>query len=108
MKKLIVACVAAHCIRVFAACPTQPPQLTAPANNAPSVASPVHFDWNDVANATGYRVWASFNGGSPNIIALTNDSEYAINVPAGMVEWWVDALGDSSCTSVTRQKYSYF
>src|SRR5581483_9782025 len=97
MRKLMVACIAAYSIRVFAVCPTQPPQLVAPPNGATNVASPAHFDWNDVPNATSYRVWASFNGGAANIIALTTDSQYDIDVPAGPVDWWVDALGGSSC-----------
>lgn len=108
MRKLLVAFVAAYSIRVFAVCPTQPPQLIAPANAATNVASPVHFDWNDVANANAYRVWASFNGGAANIIALTNDSQYDINVPAGPVDWWVDALGDSSCTTVATSQHFHF
>ncbi|HLJ74895.1 MAG TPA: hypothetical protein VKU62_09945, partial [Thermoanaerobaculia bacterium] len=108
MKKLLVAFVAAYSIRVFAVCPAQPPQLIAPANGATNVASPVHFDWNDVPNANAYRVWASFNGGAANIIALTNDSQYDISVPAGPVDWWVDALGDSTCTTVATSQHFHF
>ncbi|HJT18661.1 MAG TPA: hypothetical protein VJ853_14795 [Thermoanaerobaculia bacterium] len=93
---------------MFAFCPTQLPQLIAPANNATNIASPVLFDWNDVPNATGYRVWAAFNGGNANVIALTTDSEYSINVPAGPIEWWVDALGDSSCTTVATSQHFHF
>ncbi|MDQ6803205.1 MAG: hypothetical protein M3041_20565, partial [Acidobacteriota bacterium] len=88
-------------------CPTQPPQLNAPANNAANVASPVHFDWNDVTNANSYRVWASFTGGTPNIIALTRDSEASISVPAGIVEWWVDALADGCSTFTTSAHFRF-
>ncbi|HKO01493.1 MAG TPA: hypothetical protein VJ032_07370, partial [Thermoanaerobaculia bacterium] len=66
-----VACAAAWVVSAFAACPTQPAQLVAPANGATNIASPVLFDWNDVPNATSYRLWASFSGGAANIIALT-------------------------------------
>ena len=108
MKKMAVAFVAAYTIRVFAACPTEPPQLVAPANGASNVASPVNFDWNDVPNANAYRVWASFNGGTANIIALTTDSQYSISLPSGSVEWWVDALGDSSCPTVATSPHFRF
>src|ERR1700687_4130749 len=88
-------------------CPTQPPQLNTPANGAANVASPVHFDWNDVPNATSYRMWASFAGGTPNIISLTRDSEANLSVPAGPVEWWVDALADGCSTLMTSSHFRF-
>ncbi len=95
----LLVCAAGWAVRVFASCPTQPPQLVAPANGAANVGSPVHFDWNSVSGADAYRLWASFGGANANIIALTTDSEYTTNVPAGSVEWWVDAVGDRTCTA---------
>src|SRR5579872_3047427 len=87
-------------------CPAQPATLLAPANGATSVASPVNFDWTDVAGATGYRVWASFGGGTPNVIALTQDSQYSVNVPAGNVVWWVDALAEN-CAVQTSAHFTF-
>src|SRR5438552_6245307 len=110
MKLRIVvgmACAAAWVVNAFAACPTQPAQLVAPANGATNIASPVLFDWNDVPNATSYRLWASFSGGAANIIALTTDSEYTVNVPAGAIDWWVDALAQG-CPSATTSAHSHF
>ena len=69
------------------------PNLTAPTNGAPSVVSPVDFDWDDVKGATSYRLFAAFSGGSPTLLAVTTDSKYEGNVPGGKVEWWVEAVG---------------
>src|SRR5207253_10825776 len=93
-------------LNVSAACPTQPPQLNLPANGAANVAASVNFDWNDVPNATSYRLWASFGGGTANVIALTRDSEYSVTVPAGSVEWWVDALA-LNCTATTSTHFRF-
>ena len=76
------------------------PELVAPANGAANVASPVTFDWNDVAGATSYRLFAAFNGGAPTLLTVTSDSQYSGNVPGGKVEWWVEASGPS-CASAS-------
>jgi hypothetical protein len=76
------------------------PELTAPANGATGVLSPVEFDWNDVAGAASYRLFAAFNGGAPTLLAATADSKYEGNVPGGKVEWWVEASGPS-CASAS-------
>ena len=101
--KLRIACLlvcVGWALHLQAACPTQAPTLVAPANGASNINPPVLFDWNDVAAAVSYRLWASFGGGTANIIALTRDSQSSISVPAGSVEWWVDALADN-CPFVT-------
>jgi hypothetical protein len=94
-------------IAAHAACPTQAPQLNSPANGAVSVASPVQFDWDDVSRADSYRVWASFNSGTANIIALTRDSQVSVSVPSGLIEWWVEALGDNCPTSTASAHFRF-
>ena len=75
------------------------PQLVTPANNATNVLSPVSFDWNDVAGATSYRLFAAFNGGAATLLTQTTDSQYQGNVPGGNVEWWVEASGPNCSSS---------
>lgn len=87
-------------------CPSQPAVLQFPANSATNVQSPVGFNWGDVPGATGYRLWAAFNGGTPNVIALTKDSQYTVNVPAGNVEWWVEALANN-CQAVSSIHFQF-
>ena len=110
MRKLVLAALilVLSVPAAFAACPAGAPQLVAPSNAAVNVSSPVQFDWNDVSGARSYRLWASFNGGAANIIALTTDSEYTTNLPAGSVDWYVDAIGDSSCPTIATSAHFHF
>ena len=104
---VLLACMAGWSVNVWSACPTQPPTLTFPPNGATSVTQPVNLDWTDVPNATTYRVWASFNGGPQNIIALTQDSRYSVALPAGSVDWYVEALA-AGCTTSVSSAHSRF
>ena len=74
-----------------ATCPSAAPALRTPPNNATGVPSPVLFDWDPVPGATSYRLVAVFSGGSPVTLAVLADTEYLSTVPAGGVEWWVEA-----------------
>ena len=85
------------------ACPTAAPTLLKPANNT-TVDTPVSFDWSDVSGATYYRLYASINGATAAILAVTRDSHYDANLPAGAsVDWWAEAAADN-CTSVASAK----
>ena len=90
----------------FAACPSQPPILVAPSDGATGISSPVDFRWREVSGASSYRVWASIDGGTPNVIALTSNNDYDVSLPGGSVEWWVDALGDG-CTTLTSNHFRF-
>jgi len=90
----------------FASCPTRAPLLVAPANGAANISSPVAFKWTDVDGAELYRLMASFNGGTANPIAITRDNDYAANVPAGPVEWWVDALA-ANCQTLGSPHFRF-
>ncbi|HEX8153047.1 MAG TPA: hypothetical protein VF698_07985, partial [Thermoanaerobaculia bacterium] len=73
--------------------------LLAPAEGSRS-ASPVTFNWTEVASATAYRLWASVNGGAPTLIARTTAPTATVNLPSGTIEWYAEALR-ALCPSVT-------
>jgi len=78
-----------------AACPTSPATLIKPANNT-TVDTPVSFDWSDVSGATFYKVVASINAAAPAVLAVTRDSHYEGNLPAGAsVDWWVEPAAEN-------------
>ena len=80
------------------ACPDASITLNAPANNA-TVTSPVTLSWTAIANATAYRVWASLNGGTPNLIARVTSTSTQVSIPSGVVDWFVEGQRDD-CPSV--------
>lgn len=88
------------------ACPTSAPIPLAPANNATSVTSPVTFDWNDVPNATNYKLLVSFNGGSFAPLAATTASEYTATLSAGSYEWFVETT-NASCSEMISTKFKF-
>ncbi|HEV7429259.1 MAG TPA: hypothetical protein VGQ46_23140 [Thermoanaerobaculia bacterium] len=84
-------------VAAAAACPTAAATLLKPANNT-TVDTPVSFDWTDVSGATFYKVFASVNGATAAVLAVTRDSHYEGNLPAGAsVDWWVET-GADNCT----------
>ena len=102
----LVVCAAGWTTHGLASCPTRPPLLLAPANNASNVSSPVEFRWTDIDGAELYRLLASFNGGTANPIAITRDNNYTANVPAGPVEWWVEALA-ANCQTLGAPHFRF-
>ena len=85
------------------ACPTAPATLIKPLNNT-TVDTPVSFDWSDVSGATFYKLYASINSANSAILAVTRDSHYEANLPAGAsVDWYVEAAADN-CTSIASTK----
>jgi hypothetical protein len=85
--------------------PAGSPLLSAPPNNA-TVTSPVTFDWNDVPAVSGYRLFASFNGGDFSTIAITQSSQYTTAIPAGTVEWYVQTI-NPSCAEVSSSHFKF-
>ena len=67
-------------------CPTAPPSLLAPANNAAAVPNPVAFSWSAVPNATAYDLFV--NGA---VAASTASTSASIGLPAGPATWYVVA-----------------
>ena len=72
--------------------------VTAPAAGA-TVTSPVTASWTAVNNATAYRVWASLDGGDPELIARTTNTSRSLGLPSGNLELFVEALFDT-CPSI--------
>ena len=74
------------------ACPTTAPQLIAPANNTPTVSSPVVFDWSAVPDAIGYALFLS-TGGDYSLYGTTDAQTTQLErlVPDGAIDWFVVA-----------------
>ncbi|MEA2325313.1 MAG: large repetitive protein, partial [Thermoanaerobaculia bacterium] len=93
-------------VAAAATCPTAAATLSKPANNT-AVDTPVSFDWSDVSGATFYKVFASINGASAAVLAVTRDSHYEGNLPAGSsVDWWVET-GADNCNPIASA-HSHF
>ncbi len=87
-------------------CPPSGPPLLFPADGAPSVSSPVTFDWSDIASATGYHVIIKHNDGSPTRIAETTVSAATKRLLAGSYEWWVVAFF-AACPAVESAHHTF-
>lgn len=74
-------------------CSTDGPVLTAPADGAANLDSPVRFDWNPVSNAIGYTVFVRHEDGAPTELAdTTTRTAVTKAMPEGSSEWWVLAF----------------
>jgi len=87
-------------------CPTGKAVLVLPKNGALAITSPVHFDWDGVLNAIGYRLIISLNGGSPTAIGATKDTELDADIPAGKIEWFVETQFDN-CPSTESAHFTF-
>ncbi|HEX6098969.1 MAG TPA: hypothetical protein VF432_21825 [Thermoanaerobaculia bacterium] len=76
-----------------AACPTTAPQLLSPANNAPTVDSPVTFDWTDVPDAIGYALFVNTGGDDFSLYGTTDAGTTQLTrlIPDGGIDWFVVA-----------------
>ncbi|MDP9362047.1 MAG: hypothetical protein M3P29_11405 [Acidobacteriota bacterium] len=89
-----------------APCPTAAATLLKPANNT-VIDTPVSFDWSDVSGATFYRLYASINGAAAAILAVTLESHFEANLPAGAsVDWGVEAAADN-CTPIPSSHFHF-
>ncbi|HUP60799.1 MAG TPA: hypothetical protein VNA69_10315 [Thermoanaerobaculia bacterium] len=79
-------------------CPPETINLTSPVNGA-SVASPAVLSWTAIANATAYRIWGSFEGSAPLLLARTTALSASLSLPAGALKWRVEGIRDG-CPSV--------
>src|SRR5262249_6278993 len=68
-------------------------QITAPAAGS-TVTSPVNAAWGAVSGATSYRVFASLDGGDPEIVARTTNTAATLSLPSGGIELFIEALTD--------------
>jgi VCBS repeat-containing protein len=90
-------------------CPTAGATLLAPANGAVDVAVATTFSWSPVANATGYTVLASINGGAQQELGSTPATTTSLEVslpPNASVSWFVRAKF-ADCPTVDSTKSSF-
>ncbi|HEX2061193.1 MAG TPA: hypothetical protein VHK90_10665, partial [Thermoanaerobaculia bacterium] len=78
-----------HDLFVGLECDATGPRLAAPAWNTTTDGN-VTLDWDPLAGATLYRVYASTNLGRPRVIATTTATEANVKV-SGRTHWWVEA-----------------
>ena len=76
------------------------PVLIAPAEGE-RVASPVSFDWNDVAGATAYELWIAHGNAQPSLVATTTVSHSGgVNRDLGAGRWFVRAKFAAGCAAL--------
>lgn len=96
---------AAFAVEMAASCPGSAPVLLSPGNNAQESFGFITLDWDSVANATGYEVYAGLDGDPPSLLGSTAGTQKVIEVEAGRtVQWKVGATAPSCST----QYSSYF
>lgn len=78
-------------------CNSGRPTVFEPSNGATLLATQVHFDWSDVPNATSYRLWAATGDDAPAVIATTNTSRTTVDVPVGVIRFYVQTLFATNC-----------
>lgn len=80
------------------ACDTRSPMLMSPPDGAAGLDSSVRLAWSAVPRATSYKVWASFDDQGSSVLASTTSNSVTVSVPAGTVEWYVEAQFDNCPT----------
>jgi hypothetical protein len=90
-------------------CPTGKATLVAPGANAANLASPVTFDWNAVANATGYRVLAAFGNGEAEVLGTTNaqTTQLTVPLPNGSGTWLVQTFFGEDCPTTLSDRRAF-
>ena len=76
------------------ACDHESPLLVSPAEGDQDVPLTVDFLWTGVADAKGYKVWASYNGGDLHVIATSTVPRARASVNPGEVSWFVETTFD--------------
>jgi hypothetical protein len=81
-------------------CPPAP-KLDTP-DDGSSITSLVHFDWEPSTGATQYNLNAILPGNTTTtLLTTTKDTEYTATMPAGVTEWWVDAVDGTTCPNAS-------
>jgi hypothetical protein len=90
-------------------CPSNPgtATLTSPADGAANVTSPVDLKWSSVSGATGYRVFASFNGSAFTLIGSTANTTLTVNPPAGTLNWYVETTFGNDCPTTVSSRFTF-
>ena len=80
--------------------------LVSPGNGAVIEASSIVFRWNTATGATGYRVWASIDRGTPAVLGTTSELSLRETLSRGTVLWWVESLYEG-CASTESQRNQF-
>jgi hypothetical protein len=80
-------------------CDNPRPILYTPADDATGLASPVHFEWSRIENASSYKVWAAAGDDTESVIGTTTVPRLTVDVPSGIIHWHVEAFF-KSCPSL--------
>ncbi|MFP5247932.1 MAG: BACON domain-containing protein, partial [Thermoanaerobaculia bacterium] len=86
-------------------CPPATLTISSPAQGA-TTNSPVHAAWSAVANAEGYRVWVSIDGKAPVNVLRTTATEVDLQLPAGAMELYVEALR-ANCSPIVSDRRGF-
>jgi Concanavalin A-like lectin/glucanases superfamily/Domain of unknown function DUF11/IPT/TIG domain/Ig-like domain CHU_C associated/G8 domain len=86
-------------------CPSVPPSLLSPANNA-TVTSPASFSWSGVDGATSYEVWIS-SGGTTSLAGTTGTTSLSHAVASGTHTWFVIARLGEGCSALTSASRTF-
>lgn len=57
-----------------------------------TTASPVTLRWSSVPGAEAYRVWIRVDGNAPVAITRTETAEVTLPLPAGRINWYIEAV----------------
>jgi hypothetical protein len=87
-------------------CTSAGPALISPADGAINVTSPVMLIWSAVPNATGYRIFASLDGGEFFLVGSTTETSAEKQAPPGTIKWFVEAVFDG-CSSTRSDKRTF-
>jgi len=71
------------------------PLLVSPPDSSTPIGSNVHFAWTRVPRAKSYKVWLSVDGATPTVFGTTTDNKLIVDVPAGVVIWFVEGDFDN-------------
>ena len=82
------------------ACNSRRPLNQSPVDGASGLGNLVRFAWSHVPNAKSYKCWASIDDQGASVIGTTSADRLTVALPAGPVQWYVEALFDT-CPSTT-------
>ncbi|HYC59688.1 MAG TPA: hypothetical protein VEK79_08985 [Thermoanaerobaculia bacterium] len=90
-----------------ASCPASGPTLTAPANNSTVPFGTITLDWDAVANATSYEIFASLDGDPFFSGGSTTLTQKQISIEPGRTLEWKVVANAPSCTGMASAHFIF-
>ena len=84
-----------------------PGAIVSPQDGATNLASPVTLQWTAVPTATLYRVFAAVGIASTEQIGETTSTSLSVQLPAGNVTWFVQAIPPGNCASTVSKRATF-